>query len=231
MRLLRIATSLVAVTALGLASCGDQHEPTACYLLDWGGSTRSLQADYMDAFVDATDRDMREGHALRVLLVRGDPRTESLVLTTTFAGLDSLEQQGKRLQRRGRLLSQLEGQIDDIQAGVGANTPGSAIAAGMSIVSAGGCEAGLTAYTDGLETDAFSVYRDDITTGEGRRQMAQSLDDDNAFGNLTDVTVAMPFGGIVPTGSTLPEPRKRALRPLWEELVRTAGGKLAWGQR
>jgi len=223
--------AIVTACGLALASCGGGREPTACYLLDWGGSTRAIQSDYMDAFVDATERDMREGNAVRLLLVRGDPRTESVVLTATFAGLDSLEQQGERLQRRGRLLSRLESQIDDVEAGVGANTPGSAITAGIDVLGAGDCDAGLTAFTDGLETDAFSVYRDDITTAQGRRQLAQALDGDQALGDLTDVMVAMPFGGIVPTGSTLPDERKRALKALWEEVVKTAGGTLTWGQQ
>jgi len=199
--------------------------------LDWGGSTRAIQADYMDGFVDATDRDMREGHAVRVLLVRGDPRTESVVLTATFAGLGGLEKQGDRRQRRGSLLSRLESQIEDVDAGIGATTPGSAIAAGIGVLNSGDCDAGLTAFTDGLETDAFSVYRDDITTAEGRHHVAQALEHDQALGDLTNVTVAMPFGGIVPTGSTLPDERKRALKALWEEVVKTVGGRLTWGQQ
>lgn len=221
------ATAATTLIVLVLAACGG--DSTACYLLDMAGSTRAIQADYIDHLSHALEREMNEGNAVRVLLVRGDPRTESVPLEGSFAGLTGLEKQPARMQERTRLMAAIDGQIADIEAGVLMPTNGSAIVAGLDILTAKGCEAGVTALTDGLETVAFSAYKDPIENPAERRRLASALTGSNGeLAGLEGLRIAFPYGGVVLPGTGLSAERTRALEPVWVAIVRAAGGRVTW---
>ena len=218
-------------TLLALAACGP--EPlTSCYLLDVSGSGRATQATYQSDLEAGVSSDATQGRNVRVLVVRGDPDTEGLVLKRSFAGLQEFEQQGTLHQRLSSLLADLDGQVLDTEAGTANGTSGSAIVAGMRVLArGGGCSGGLTAYTDGLERQAFSVYSAPITGPAGRKEIAERLARAGALPDLRDgVRVHMPYGGYVASGSKLAPERKLALHALWDALVGAAGGDLEFGR-
>lgn len=227
MRPRSLLTIAAATGALAFAGCGD-GSPTACFGLD--ATNPAIETDYLDAFGTALDDAARRELKVRVLLFRGDPLTESTILSESFAGLGASELATQRRHRVNRVRGELDDLLADVQAGVAGAAEGSAIVDAMNVLvtTRGECDT-LDVYTDGLERVRFSVYDDAITTGGDREKIVATLRAESALPDMGGVTVRFPYGGFVIGSSSLPLKRKEALDPLWTTVVAGFGGHAEWG--
>lgn len=224
----KISMAAALLAAGVLAGCGE-NQRSFCAYVDAEGSTVRARPEYFDQLSMKVAQVAEAGRNVRVVVGTGAPLTEATVITADFAELTGLEQQPARNADRAELMSRIDEQTATTEANT-EDTPGSAIAAGMSLVARNGQCGELVAYTDGLETADLDVYSDDLLTEDGRAALIDRLKQADRIPQLDGASVEMPFGGYLPQGSNLSKERQAALTELWAAWAKAAGGNLTWGR-
>jgi hypothetical protein len=233
MRLTRLQTVIAALVAAVVVAGGvvtvvmARPEPdTLCVLED---VTNPALADiYTTELRGAVRRAAAAVQDVKAFPFAGAPRTESV---PELMKLHALEADEQRAEIR-RKLRKLEEQALDLQAERGKRGAGSGVLDALGkAVEGTKCDAGVIAYTDGLERRAFDVYRADYVSQKGRAKLIDDLKAAGLIPDLKGINVAMPYGGVVPSGSKLAEDPRRvaALGELYEAIVEAGGGHLTWG--
>jgi hypothetical protein len=226
-RIKTIALLTIPAALQLLSGCGGERQ-TLCITQD---VTNPAQTEaYTSRMQDAVRRAADAQQDVKVVPFAGSPKTESQVVTGSFA---DVKDSRVRIEVR-TLLNRVDERVLDMQDTFNRDkrSPGSGVVDAIAKATEGaGCSAGVLALTDALELRQFDVYHDDIVSASGRSQIVDRIKDAGALPSLEGVKVTMPFGGIVPDGSEISKDPQRvnALPDIYREIVEAGGGNLEWG--
>jgi hypothetical protein len=222
----------LAAIAVGVGIYSLLHKPatkTTCVALDV--TNPQLAGIYNSELRSIVRRASQDGSRVKILPFAGSPKSESYPILGMF---DQVPENARR-REMSRVLHTVDDEVLDLKSGGPQNRrqPGSGILEALDkTVQGSGCNGGLEALTDGLEGRDFDVYHADFVTNTGLKDLVDKLNDSHALPNLGDITVSMPYGGVVPQGSVIARDPHRiaALQPLFVRIIEESGGHLKWGE-